>query len=223
MPIKVVLADENEILRKGLAKLLEEQEEIEVVSLCSNGGEVIDEVKKAQPHVVLIGGNILRNASDSVIDKLCELSQKVNFAVFTGVAASSQSQKHIYTATKAGAHGYLSKEMKIYDLVKCIDSINQGQLVVSPQLTNKLTSKLRTLEVDENKGETALSAREEEVLKLLATGCTNKEIADKLFITMNTARVHIKNILGKLQLRNRQQAVAYAVQHGLAKAIYDET
>ena len=133
----------------------------------------------------------------------------------------SEDQEHVCAAMEAGAAGYLSKGMKVDDLVKSIDLIEKGQVVVSPPLVAKLTGKITSLKADEDTGKTALSAREIEVLKLLVKGYTNRELARKLFITENTARVHVRNILGKLQLRNRQQAAAYAVQQGLVSEVDD--
>lgn len=216
--IKVILADDNEIFREGLARLLKEQEEIEVVSLCSNGRQVIDRVKETGPHVVLMDSNIPERDSINITSEIRKSSPEVKVAMFT----DSADQEHLSAAIEAGAAGYLSKSMKVGDLVKSIDLIEKGQVVVSPPLSAKLASKLTRRRTDEATGKTALSQREVEVLKLLVRGDTNREIAETLIITENTARVHLKNILEKLHLRNRQQAAAYAVRHGLASEIDDK-
>jgi DNA-binding NarL/FixJ family response regulator len=216
--IKVMVADENDIFREGLARLLEDQEGIEVVSRSSGGREIIEQVEKTAPEVVLMGSDILERDSIDVTSEICKAFPEVRVAVFTGL----KSEEHACAVMEAGAAGYLSKEMNVDDLVKSIDLINKGQVIVSPPLAAKLAGKLTSLRASEDTGKTALSEREVEVLKLMAGGYTNKEIAGKLFVTENTARVHIKNILSKLNLRNRQQAAAYAMQQGLISEIGDQ-
>jgi len=110
--------------------------------------------------------------------------------------------------------------MRICDLVESIDLIGKGEVVVPPSLAGKLVRKV-TVKTKEAEVKEGLSEREIEILKLLVRGNTNKEIAEALFITENTVKVHMKNILGKLQLRNRQQAAAYAVKQGLVTEIRD--
>jgi two-component system, NarL family, nitrate/nitrite response regulator NarL len=216
--IKVIVADENEIFREGLSKLLNEQDEIEVVSRCSNVRQVIDKVKETEPDVVLVNSRISECDSVDITSEIHRSSPEVKVAVLT----DSENQEHLCVAIESGAAGYLSKDMKVDDLVKSIDLIEKGQVIVSPPLAAKLAGKLTSLRTDENAGKTDLSEREEEVLKLLARGYTNREIAGRLFITVNTTRVHLKNILEKLHLRNRQQAAAYAVQQGLTSEIEDK-
>ncbi len=216
-PIKVLLADHNEIFREGLAMLLEAQEEIQVVSLCSNSQQVIGKVKETEPDVVLIDSNIPEYDSINITTEIRKSSPAVKVAMFT----HSENQEHLSAAIKAGAAGYLSKDMKVGDLVKSIDLIEKGQVIVSPPLASKLADRLPSPGIERTPGKTALSERETEVLKLLARGDTNKEIAGTLFVTENTVRVHLKNILEKLNLRNRQQAAAYAVREGLAFQIDD--
>ena len=217
-PIKVILADENEIFREGLAKLLKEHEEIEVVSMCSSGKRVVEMVKETKPDVVLIESEIPERDSINITSDIHEILPKVKVAVLT----NSENQEHLAASIKAGAMGYLSKSIQVGDLVKSIDLIKKGQVIISPPLAAKLASKLTPRKTSEDTGKTALSEREIEVLRLLCRGHTNKEIAISLFITENTARVHLKNILQKLQLRNRQQVAAYAVQQGMVNEINDD-
>jgi DNA-binding NarL/FixJ family response regulator len=212
-PIKLILADHNEIFREGLAGLLKDKKEVKVVSLCSNGRQVIGKVKETQPDVVLIDIDIPDRDSINITNEIRKSVPGVKVAMFT----HSEDQDHLYAAIEAGAAGYLSKDMKVGDLVKSIDLIEKGQVVVSSPLAAKLPGKLTAMKTDPDTGKAVLSDREVEVLKLLAIGDTNKEIAEKLFITENTARVHVKNIFEKLQLRNRQQAAAYAVRQGVIK------
>jgi len=215
--IKVLLLDDREIIREGLAKLLEAQENIEVVSQCSKVKQALEEVKRAEPDLVLIDSNFSECGSSEATRKINELDPKVKVAVLT----NSKDQKELISAIESGATGYLHKETKVGDFVESIDLIVKGGVVISPQVAEQLGDKLNSVLTEEAQGQTGLSEREVEIVKLLAKGAMNKEIAKMLFITVNTTKVHVKNILGKLGLRNRQQIAAYAVQQGLVTDLMD--
>ena len=214
--VKVLLADDKEIFREGLAKLLQEQEQIEVVSQCSNGKEAIKKAKESEPDVVLMDSNISDCGSKEAIQQINESCPGVKVAMLT----DSKDEDKLFSAIEAGATGYLLKDMRICDLVESIDLIGKGEVVVPPSLAGKLVRKV-TVKTKEAEVKEGLSEREIEILKLLVRGNINKEIAEALFITENTVKVHMKNILGKLQLRNRQQAAAYAVKQGLVTETRD--
>lgn len=209
--IKVLLLDDQEIPREALARLLDEQEQIEVVSQCSNVKQAIEEVKRAEPDLVLIDGSLSECNSSEASRRINESTPKVRVAMLT----DSKEQKELISAIESGATGYLHKESTVGDFIESINLIGNGGVVISPQLAEKLGDKLSSMPKDEAQEQSGLSKREVEIVKLLAKGATNKEIAERLFITENTAKVHLKNILQKLQLRNRQQIVAYAMQQGL--------
>ena len=213
--VKVLLADKKEIFREGLARLLQEQEQIEVVFQCSNGKEAIKEAGDSEPDVVLMDTNISDCGSKEATEQINKSSPGVKVAMLT----DSEDEEDLFSAIEAGATGYLLKDMKVGDLVKSIYLIGKGEIVVSLPLVGKLVRKVTLKTKAEVKD--GLSEREVEILKLLVGGNTNKEIAETLFITENTVKVHMKNILGKLQLRNRQQAAAYAVKQGLVTEIRD--
>jgi DNA-binding NarL/FixJ family response regulator len=215
--IRVVLADNKEIFREGLARLLEEQEHIEVVLQCSDGEEAVRQVKEIEPDVVLINTDVSDFGETKAAQKISKSCPGVKVAMLT----DSKSEEDLFSAIEAGATGYLLKDMKVDDLMKSIDLIAKGEVVVSPPLAGKLVDKLVEMKPSEAGVKDGLSEREQEILKLLAKGATNKEIAESLFIAENTAKVHIKSILEKLQLRNRQQAAAYAVKQGLATEVTD--
>ncbi|MFQ6114207.1 MAG: response regulator [bacterium] len=213
--IKVLLADDKEIYREGLAKLLEGHEHIEVVSQCSNGEEAVKKAKETEPDVALIDASISDCNSMKAARNINESSPKVKVALIT----DSKSEQELFSAIESGVTGYLLKDMKVGDLVKSIELIGKGEVVVSPPLGEKLVGKFTSMKEKEAEGQAGLTEREIEIMRLLAKGATNKETAETLFITENTTKVHVKNILDKLQLRNRQQLVAYAVQQGLVTDI----
>lgn len=215
--IKVLLVDDKEVFRAGLAKLLEEQENIEVVYQCDNIAQAIKKITQVEPDVALI--NAVTSESDSMeaARKISALPSKIKVAVITG----SNDKEELFSAIRAGATGYLVKDITVDDLVKSIELVAKGEAVVSPPMAQKLANRLNEPKASEAEVKDGLSDREQEILKLLAKGHTNKEIGDTLFITENTAKVHVKHILGKLQLRNRQQASVYAVQQGLVTEVKD--
>jgi len=213
--IKVLLADAKEIFREGLARLLDEHEHIKVVSQCSNGNQAITKVEETKPDVVLIDNNISDCGSNEATQEIKGLFPGVQVALLT----DSENEQELFSAIESGATGYLLKDIKVADLVESIDLIGKGEVVVSPPLAEKLVDKFTSMRQREAESQMGLTQQELEIVKLLAKGVTNKEIAETLFITENTAKVHIKNILEKLHLRNRQQVVAYAVQQGLVTEI----
>jgi two-component system NarL family response regulator len=215
--LKVLLADDKEVFREGLARLLGEQEYIEVVSQCVTGQQAIDKVKETEPNVVLIDGNISKCSRDEATREIRESSPGVKVAILT----DSENEQDLFSAIESGATGYLQKDMSVKDLVKSIDLIGKGEVVVSSPLAQNLVGKFTSMRQKEPGERTGLTGREEEIVKSLAKGLTNKEIAETLFISEYTVKVHVKNILGKLQLHNRQQLAAYAVQQGLVTEITD--
>jgi DNA-binding NarL/FixJ family response regulator len=215
--IKVLLLDDKEVTRESLAKLLEEQEQFEVVSQCSKVKQVLEEVKLAQPDVVLIDGNLSECKSSEAARQINESAPKVRVAVLT----DSRDQKELISAIKSGVTGYLHKEAKVDDFVESIDLIGKGGVVISSQVAEQLSGRLSSVLAEEAQGQNSLSEREVEIVKLLAKGVTNKEVAKVLYITENTAKMHVKNILAKLGLRNRQQIAAYAVQQGIVTDLTD--
>jgi DNA-binding NarL/FixJ family response regulator len=216
--MKVLLADDKEVFREGLAKLLEDTEHIEVVSRCSNGKQAIEKVKETMPDVVLIDYNISDCDSNEATREIKGSFPQVKVAMLSDF----ENEQELFSAIESGATGYLLKDMKVDDLVRSVDLIGKGEVIVSPPLGEKLVGKFSSMRQKETKHQTGLTQQELEIVKLLAKGATNKDLAEKLFITENTVKVHLKNILVKLGLRNRQQVAAYAVQQGLVTEITDK-
>jgi DNA-binding NarL/FixJ family response regulator len=214
--IKVLLADDKEVFREGLARLLAEEEGIKVVSQCVNGKQAVEKVREIKPDVVLIDSSISECDSSEAVREIKEESPEVRIAMLT----DCENEEELFSAIESGATGYLLKDTKVGELVKSIELIGNGEIVVSPPLSEKLIGKFASMRKKEAESSQAgLTEREIEIIRLLAQGATNKELAEKLFIAENTVKVHLKNILEKLQLRNRQQLVAYAVQEGLVTEI----
>lgn len=209
--IKVLLLDDQEIIRESLAKLLNEQDTIEIVSRCSEVQQVLDEIKRVKPDLVLVNDNLSEYESSEAVRTINESDPKIKVAVLT----DSIDRKDLMSAIESGATGYLHKETKVDDFIESIDLIGKGGVVISPTIAESLNDKLQIVSDDEKQEKTELTDREVEIVRLLAKGATNKKIARDLYIAENTVKVHIKNILQKLQLRNRQQLAAYAAKEGL--------
>jgi DNA-binding NarL/FixJ family response regulator len=219
--IRVLLANDEELFREGLVRLLESQPHIEVVCRCGNGSKAVEKAKEIKPDVVLMDVNIEECDGIEATQRINESLPKTKVAMLS----NSEDEKKLFSALSAGAKGYLLKNIGIDSLVKSVDLIARGEVVISSPLSEKLVdgfaSVRKEIEARKAESETNLSERETEILKLVAKGATNKEIAKRLIIAENTVKVHMKNMLGKLQLRNKQQAAAYAVQQGLATEIED--
>ncbi len=216
--IKVLLAGGKEIFREGLTRLLKEQPHISVVSQCSSR-QAPTKVKETKPDVIIIDTNPVVADALMATRKISRLYPKTKIAVLT----EEGNEGELLFVMEQGAQGYLTKGISVEDLIKCIELIARGEIVITPlasaSLPKDLISRRNAKGRKDTEGKPCLSNRELEIVGLVANGLTNKEIAQKLSITDNTSKVHIKNILSKLQLRNRQHLAAYAVQHGLATTL----
>lgn len=214
--IRVLVVDDHYLVRRGVIGVLSEREEIAVVGEATNGGEAVEMVRTLTPQVVMmdlqmpgIGGL----EATSVIH--AELPD-VQILVFT----VSENEADLLAAIKYGARGYLLKNAGAEELVQAIQIIAQGGVVIASGMATKLLSELSQRPAPrEQKGEQVegLSPREREVLEMVARGASNNEIASALFISDNTVKTHLRNILDKLHLANRSQAVAYAARLGLGR------
>ncbi len=221
--IKVLLVDDKELFREGLAKLLKSQPGIGVVCQCDNGLRAVEKARETQPDVVLIDIHLPGPGCDGL-----EATQHINESLpntKVAILTDSEDEERLFSALKAGAKGYLLKNIGVDGLMKSIDLIAKGEVIVSPPLSRKLLNEFTSMkeEKDARKAESknVLSNRETQILKLVAQGDTNKEIAARLIVAENTVKVHMKNILEKLELRNKQQAAVYAVQQGLVISTED--
>lgn len=218
-PIRILLADNKELFREGLAKVLEERPEIEVIDHCDNGRMAVEKARDGKPDVVLMEASLSGCDSIEATRRIKEESPNTKVAILT----DSEDEDRLCSALKAGAKGYLSKNMRINTLVQSVVVIAEGSTIVSPPLGDKLVGQVGCLKArelrDKNGCESGLSEREIEILRLVARGASNKEIAETLIIAENTVKVHMKNILRKLHLKNKQQAAAYATQQGMVSEI----
>jgi DNA-binding NarL/FixJ family response regulator len=215
-PIKVLIVDDHTLFRRGIASALANQMELEVVGEAVDGLEAIAKAKELIPDVVLMDLNMPNCSGLEATQALQAEMPQVKILVLT----VSDNEADLFAAVKFGARGYLLKKAEPEELVRAIFSVAQGGVMVSPLMATKLLSEFNDLAAGAEKEpvkqvEANLSPREGEVLQLVAKGATNKEIADSLFISENTVKTHLQNIMEKLHLANRSQAAAYAVKKGL--------
>jgi DNA-binding NarL/FixJ family response regulator len=215
-PIKVLIADDHTLFRRGIAAVLASSDELEVVGEAVDGLDAISKAKKLVPDIVLMDLNMPNCSGLEATQALQSAMPGVKILVLT----VSDAESDLFTAVKFGARGYLLKKAEPEELIQAIISVAQGGVMVSPLMAIKLLTEFndRAAGVEKKPVEQLdanLSPREGEVLQLVAKGATNKEIADSLFISENTVKTHLQNIMDKLHLANRSQAAAYAVKKGL--------
>ena len=215
-PVRVLVVDDHTLFRCGIAAALANQENLEVVGEASDGLEAIEKAKEIVPDVILMDLNMPNCSGLEATQALRTEMPQINILVLT----VSDNESDLFAAMKFGAKGYILKNTEPEELIHAIFHIARGGVIVSPLMATKLLTEFKDLSAGaerESAGEadTVLSPREGEVLQLLARGATNKEIGDALFISENTVKTHLRNIMEKLHLVNRSQAAAYAVKKGL--------
>lgn len=214
MKIKVLLVDDHTVVLKGLAFFLSTQEDLELVGEASNGKEALVKVGETHPDVVLM--DLYMPEMDGVEATGCIKKEYPDVKVI--VLTSFSDQAHVLPALRAGSSGYILKDVEPDQLVEAIRSAYKGNIQLHPDIANALLS--QTSPVEEKEEEPSiqvdvLTARENEVLQLLAKGMSNKEIASVLVITEKTVKAHVSSILSKLNLSDRTQAALYAVKNGI--------
>ena len=208
--MRVMLVDDQPLVRNGIASLLQSRGH-EVVAEASNGREALDIVKDAAPDVILMDIRMPEMGGLETTRLLKAQYPDITIVMLT----VSDDEQDLFEAVKSGAHSYLLKDLEAAEFFEALDSIQRGEAVLPTRLAGKLLDEFRSQAkaVASADDVEVLSAREHEILDLVAQGMMNKEVADKLFISENTVKYHMKNILDKLHLQNRAQVIAWAVRH----------
>jgi DNA-binding NarL/FixJ family response regulator len=215
----VVIAYGNRLFREGLRQVLTGEKEIKIVGEAVNEEQAVHIVSELKPDIMLIDMAFVDVDKVEIIPSIREKSPNTKSLI---LSASSDEEK-IFKALKAGARGYLSKDSGVPDLVKSIQSVRRGELWLERQLMAKFIDGTLVANSREEDQEEAtiekLTQREEEVLGCLTKGCTNKEIADSLFISERTVKSHLNNIFRKIHVTRRLQAILYAIDHGFEQGV----
>jgi DNA-binding NarL/FixJ family response regulator len=221
MSIRVLLADDNALFREGMASLLGRCESVQVIGQAKDAAEAVRKASLLRPDVVLMDLAMPLGGGVEATRKILEERPDQAVCMLT----VSEQESDLFAAVRAGARGYLVKTVALEDLCNSLHVLSEGGSVVTPHLAARLMEEFAKLAQDMREGPSEaekLTAREREVLELVARGASNKEIANQLVIAENTVKVHLRNILDKLHLRNRQQAAAFAVQEGLVREVRNE-
>jgi len=210
-PIHVFIAEDHAIVRKGVRTLLALEPDIEIIGEAANGREAVEQVDRLKPDVILMDLVMPEMDGIQAIQRIMTEHPDARVLVLTSFATDDK----IFPAIKAGALGYLLKDSDPAELVTAIRQVNAGECSLHPVIARKL---LQELNLSPKQPPTAqsLTAREVEVLRMVAQGKSNKQIADELSISLGTVRAHLSNILSKLHVASRTQATLYALREGLA-------
>ena len=209
--IRVLIVDDHAIVREGQRALIDTEPGMAVVGEANDGFEAVKLAESLQPDVILLDLHMPRKDGIEAIEEIKAENPEACILVLT----SFTEDEKVYAAIKAGAMGYLLKDSSPQEILKAIRQVYQGEMSMRPSIANKLMHELqRTSNMTPT--EDPLTAREVEILKLVAQGLSNQEIAEKLVISERTVRTHVTNILSKLHLANRTQATLYALREGLA-------
>jgi DNA-binding NarL/FixJ family response regulator len=219
-PVRVLLVDDQPLLRTGFRMILESEPDIAVVGEAGNGERAVEEARVLQPDVVLM--DIRMPRMDGVeATRLITGTQRASSQVKVLILTTFDLDEYIVEALRAGASGFLLKDVPPDDLVDAIRIVARGDAVVAPTVTRRLLDKFADgLSLGAGRSDALLkrlTEREQGVLRLMSRGMSNAEIAKELFVSETTIKTHVGNVLGKLGLRDRVQAVVFAYESGLVR------
>jgi NarL family two-component system response regulator LiaR len=207
-PVTVLIVDDHSLVRQGLQTFLELADDILVIGEAADGSEAIEQACRTLPDVVLM--DLVMPGIDGItatrtIRERCPSTQVIALTSFS-------ADEQVFSAIEAGASGYLLKDVSPDDLVRAIHDVHQGKAPLHPDVARKLVNGIAGRQEPEPD---QLTPRELEVLRLIASGLSNREIADRLVISHKTVKVHVSHILGKLQVADRTRAAIYALRNNL--------
>lgn len=209
--IKVLLVDDHEMVRIGVSSYLSSQSDIEVIGEADDGSAAVGLALELRPDIILM--DLVMKEMDGIEATRLIIDKWPEAKVI--IVTSFLDDEKVYPALEAGASSYMLKTSRAGDIAEAVRSTYHGHSVFEPEVTGKMMKKMRTPK--QQLLHDQLTNREMEILLLIAEGKTNQEIADVLYIALKTAKVHVSNILSKLEVQDRTQAVIYAFKHELVK------
>ena len=217
-PIRVLIADDHALFRRGLQIVLEGEPGLELVGQASDGQEAVQLAGEVVPDVVLMDIRMPKITGIEAARQMKEVAPSAKIVMLT----ISDEEEDLFEAIRAGASGYLLKDIPLEELADSVRAVHGGQSLINPSMAGKLLTEFATLARRDDEDEPAkhapapkLTEREMEVLRLVARGLNNRDIAKELFISENTVKNHVRNILEKLQIHSRMEAVMIAVREKL--------
>lgn len=213
---RIILVDDHEVVRLGLKSLLEHNPQFEVVGEAGTAKEAIEQVARTLPDVVLMD---IRLPGASGIEACEEITRRFPSTRVVMLTSYAEDEM-LFSAIRAGASGYVLKQIAGEDLVRALESVGRGEAMLDPAVTQRVFQEVRRAVKEEEASAFAnLSQQEKHVLLLVSEGKTNREIAKALFLGEGTVRNYVSSILSKLSVSNRAEAAAYAVEHNLRQYI----
>jgi two-component system response regulator DevR len=209
---RILLVDDHEVVRLGLKSLLEHHPQFEVVGEAGTAREAVDQVNRLHPEVVVMDIRLPGSSGIEACQEITTQFPQTRVIMLTSYAEDEM----LFSAIRAGASGYVLKQIGGEDLVRALEAVGRGEALIDTSLTQKVFEKVR--QADEKEKASAfvtLSQQEKHVLLLVSEGKTNREIAKSLFLGEGTVRNYVSSILNKLEVSNRAEAAAYAVEHAL--------
>ena len=230
--IRVAIADDQELVRAGFAMVINSQQDMHVVSQASNGSQIVELSKSQNPDIILM--DVRMPVMDGLEATRKILQQKTNENTKIIILTTFDLDEYVMAAIHAGASGFLLKDTEPETLLNSIRTVYQGNAIIAPTATKRLIETMIQQDIttnsvlntatpashianNTNSAIPELTDREREVLVEIAHGLSNQEIADKLFISLTTVKTHVAHILGKINARDRVQAVVFAYENGLVK------
>jgi DNA-binding NarL/FixJ family response regulator len=216
-PIRTLIVDDHALFRRGLEIVLVTEPDIEVVGEAGDGAEAVQRAGESLPDVVLMDIKMPRSSGIEACRSIKDVAPSARIIILT----MSDDEEDLFDAIKAGASGYLLKDIPLDQVAEAVRSVHGGQSLISPSMAGKLLTEFASIarrETEESPREVPapkLTDREMQVLKLVARGMNNRDIAKELFISDNTVKNHVRNILEKLQIHSRMEAVMVAVREKL--------
>jgi DNA-binding NarL/FixJ family response regulator len=210
--LRILLVDDHEVVRLGLKSLLDRHAEFEVVAEASAENEAVRKAIEYQPDIVLMDIRLSGGSGIEACQQIVASIPDVKVIMLTSYAEDEM----LFAAIRAGATGYVLKQVGGNDLIRAIEAAARGQAMLDPSLTQRVFSEIRfSIQKEEAAAFNELTAQEMQVLALISEGRTNREIATSLFLSEGTVRNYVSSILSKLGVANRAEAAAYAIQHHL--------
>ena len=209
--LKVLIADDHPLVREALHRALDSEEDIEVVAEASDGEEAVKLASELKPDVVVMDIVMPKLNGIEATKRIKEIAPNIAILILTAY----DDDEYVLGLLDAGAAGYLLKSVRGRDLVRAIRAIRSGESVLHPNIIAKLLKRVMTMSTEAQKSQELLSERESEILKLVAMGMTNREIARKLFLSERTIKAHLTNIFNKLNVASRSEAIVKGLKWGL--------
>lgn len=212
MKNRIIIVDDHEIVRIGMRSLLEQYPQYEVIAEAGNAKDAINQVEVYHPEIVLMDIRLPGKSGIEACEEIRRISPDTKVIMLTSYAEDEM----LFSAIKAGASGYVLKQIDSDGLIKSLDAVARGEASLDPAVTQRVFQEVRKAVKDEEAASfVSLSQQEKMVLKLVSEGKTNREIAQTLYLGEGTVRNYVSSILSKLGVSNRAEAAAYAVEHNL--------